>query len=197
MARRAVGERVTVRCPDLDRSFDGRVVLIRKRRGVHAQERSNALGAGTARLRDQSRHRQPRGPSQGGGCRWTWNGRPVLSIRVDDLRKSFAGRPALDGLAAEFAPGTLHGLIGPDGAGENHLPAAARGAAPAHERSGLFTPGTVVPCPSRTSAPAWPTCPRPRASTPTFPSGNTWISSATCTRCPPGTIAPAAIVCWV
>lgn len=29
MARRAVGERVTVRCPDLDRSFDGRVVLIR------------------------------------------------------------------------------------------------------------------------------------------------------------------------
>ncbi len=42
----------------------------------------------------------------------------MLSIRVDDLRKSFAGRPALDGLAAEFAPGTLHGLIGPDGAGK-------------------------------------------------------------------------------
>jgi ABC-2 type transport system ATP-binding protein len=42
----------------------------------------------------------------------------VLSIRVDDLRKTIAGRPALDGLSAAFAPGTLHGLIGPDGAGK-------------------------------------------------------------------------------
>ncbi|MBK6879429.1 MAG: ABC transporter ATP-binding protein [Elusimicrobia bacterium] len=42
----------------------------------------------------------------------------MLSIRVDDLRKTIAGRPALDGLSAAFAPGTLHGLIGPDGAGK-------------------------------------------------------------------------------
>lgn len=42
----------------------------------------------------------------------------MLSIRVDDLRKTFGGRPALDGLSAAFAPGTLHGLIGPDGAGK-------------------------------------------------------------------------------
>ncbi len=42
----------------------------------------------------------------------------MLSIRVDDLRKTIAGRPELDGLSAAFAPGTLHGLISPDGAGK-------------------------------------------------------------------------------
>lgn len=45
----------------------------------------------------------------------------MLAIRVDELGKAFRGRPALNGLSADFAPGTLHGLIGPDGAGKSTL----------------------------------------------------------------------------
>lgn len=45
----------------------------------------------------------------------------MLALRIDDLAKAFRGRPALSGLSAEFAPGTLHGLIGPDGAGKSTL----------------------------------------------------------------------------
>ena len=45
----------------------------------------------------------------------------MLALRVDDLAKVFRGRPALNGVSADFAPGTLHGLIGPDGAGKSTL----------------------------------------------------------------------------
>ena len=41
-----------------------------------------------------------------------------ISIEFEGLIKSFKGEPALDGLTGRLEQATLHGLIGPDGAGK-------------------------------------------------------------------------------
>ncbi len=46
---------------------------------------------------------------------------PVLSVRVDAVRKLLGKNQALDGITTEFEPGRLHGIIGPDGAGKTTL----------------------------------------------------------------------------
>lgn len=39
-------------------------------------------------------------------------------LRLADLRKSYAGRPAVDGLTLRVRPGEVYGLLGPNGAGK-------------------------------------------------------------------------------
>src|SRR4051812_18699143 len=41
-----------------------------------------------------------------------------IGIHAEGLRKKLGPNQALDGASFEFAPGELHGLIGPDGAGK-------------------------------------------------------------------------------
>lgn len=50
---------------------------------------------------------------------------PVLSIR--GLEKSFRRRPAVSGVDLDVEPGTVYGLIGPDGAGKSTILKAAAG----------------------------------------------------------------------
>jgi ABC-2 type transport system ATP-binding protein len=45
----------------------------------------------------------------------------LISIEVQDLQKSMQKTPALKGLTLSFAPGRLHGIIGPEGAGKTTL----------------------------------------------------------------------------
>jgi lipooligosaccharide transport system ATP-binding protein len=42
----------------------------------------------------------------------------VISLRVQDLKKSYAGLPVVDGLSFALTPGTCFGLLGPNGAGK-------------------------------------------------------------------------------
>ena len=51
--------------------------------------------------------------------------RPVLEIR--DLRKSYAGRPAVDGLSLSVLPGEVFGVLGPNGAGKTTTVECAAG----------------------------------------------------------------------
>jgi ABC-2 type transport system ATP-binding protein len=44
-----------------------------------------------------------------------------VAIKIQDLRKSFGKVKALDGISINFAPGILHGIIGPAGAGKTTL----------------------------------------------------------------------------
>ena len=46
---------------------------------------------------------------------------PEPAVRVRGLTKRYDGRPALDGLDLELAPGELRGLLGPNGAGKTTL----------------------------------------------------------------------------
>jgi ABC-2 type transport system ATP-binding protein len=46
---------------------------------------------------------------------------PILSVRIDSLKKRLGPNQALDGLSTVFAPSRLHGIIGPDGAGKTTL----------------------------------------------------------------------------
>ncbi len=46
---------------------------------------------------------------------------PSVGIAVRGLRKRLKANQALDGLDADFEPGLLHGIIGPDGAGKSTL----------------------------------------------------------------------------
>jgi len=48
-------------------------------------------------------------------------GEPRAALAVEDLRKRFGENPALDGVSLRIAPGEIHGLIGPDGAGKTTL----------------------------------------------------------------------------
>ena len=41
-----------------------------------------------------------------------------FSIRIEGLKKTFNGEPALNGISMDFSAGLLHGLIGSDGAGK-------------------------------------------------------------------------------
>lgn len=43
------------------------------------------------------------------------------AISVDAARKTYGGRPALDGLGLTVARGTVHGVLGPNGAGKTTL----------------------------------------------------------------------------
>ncbi|HAR41514.1 MAG TPA: ABC transporter ATP-binding protein [Bdellovibrionales bacterium] len=43
------------------------------------------------------------------------------SIEVQSLKKKLGSNQAIDGISAVFAPGVLHGLIGPEGAGKTTL----------------------------------------------------------------------------
>src|SRR5690625_7738303 len=44
-----------------------------------------------------------------------------LSLRVENLSKSFGGVKALEGVSFEVKPGTIHAIIGPNGAGKTTL----------------------------------------------------------------------------
>jgi ABC-2 type transport system ATP-binding protein len=44
-----------------------------------------------------------------------------IGIEITDIRKHMKKNPALSGVTASFEPATLHGLIGPDGAGKTTL----------------------------------------------------------------------------
>ncbi len=44
-----------------------------------------------------------------------------VAISIRDLKKKLGSTQALNGINAEFEPGRLHGLIGPDGAGKTTL----------------------------------------------------------------------------
>jgi ABC-2 type transport system ATP-binding protein len=46
---------------------------------------------------------------------------PILSIRLDALKKRLGPNQALNGLSTVFEPSHLHGIIGPDGAGKTTL----------------------------------------------------------------------------
>src|SRR5665213_2029918 len=46
---------------------------------------------------------------------------PILSVRIDALKKRLGPNQALNGLTTVFAPSRLHGIIGPDGAGKTTL----------------------------------------------------------------------------
>src|ERR1044071_2481000 len=41
---------------------------------------------------------------------------PILELR--DVRKSFAGKPAVDGVSLDVPAGSIFGLLGPNGAGK-------------------------------------------------------------------------------
>ena len=45
-------------------------------------------------------------------------GRPGVEVRLEDLRRSYAGATALDGLSLTLAPGELVALLGPSGCGK-------------------------------------------------------------------------------
>jgi len=45
----------------------------------------------------------------------------MIGIRLEGVSRRLGGTQVLDGLSAEFRPGTLNGLIGPDGAGKTTL----------------------------------------------------------------------------
>jgi ABC-2 type transport system ATP-binding protein len=45
----------------------------------------------------------------------------AISIEVSGVHKSFGAQPALRGLSASFKAGTMHGVIGPEGAGKTTL----------------------------------------------------------------------------
>jgi branched-chain amino acid transport system permease protein len=49
------------------------------------------------------------------------NGRPGARLEVVDLRRSFGGLVALDGVSVSFKPKGVHCLIGPNGAGKSTL----------------------------------------------------------------------------
>jgi len=46
---------------------------------------------------------------------------PALSIRVNDVKKAFKNVTALNGVSFDFAAGSMHGIIGPEGAGKTTL----------------------------------------------------------------------------
>ncbi len=46
---------------------------------------------------------------------------PAVSIQVKGLKKKLKANQALDGASMAFAPGRIHGIIGPDGAGKTTL----------------------------------------------------------------------------
>jgi len=48
----------------------------------------------------------------------------VPAVRVDDFRKSYRKRRAVDGVDFVVQPGEIYGLIGPDGAGKSSLSSA-------------------------------------------------------------------------
>ncbi|MGH2465182.1 MAG: ABC transporter ATP-binding protein [Candidatus Limnocylindrales bacterium] len=45
-------------------------------------------------------------------------GGPAPAVLVDDLRKSYAGRPVVDGLSLRVATGSVFAILGPNGAGK-------------------------------------------------------------------------------
>jgi ABC-2 type transport system ATP-binding protein len=45
-------------------------------------------------------------------------GTPAVAISVIDLRKSYAGRPVIDGISFEVAAGEVFAILGPNGAGK-------------------------------------------------------------------------------
>lgn len=45
----------------------------------------------------------------------------ALSIHVTDVKKAFKTVTALNGVSFDFMPGTMHGIIGPEGAGKTTL----------------------------------------------------------------------------
>ena len=47
-------------------------------------------------------------------------------IEVVALTKIFETRRVLDGLSVRFAPGEVTALVGPSGAGEEHVPAVSQ-----------------------------------------------------------------------
>ncbi|MBW2684270.1 MAG: ATP-binding cassette domain-containing protein, partial [Deltaproteobacteria bacterium] len=51
----------------------------------------------------------------------------VPAVRVDDFRKSYRKRRAVDGVDFVVQPGEIYGLIGPDGAGKSSLMKAIAG----------------------------------------------------------------------